>query len=288
MHICGERSDLCARLERVMPPLHTSTVALEEPRPDTELVMAGAGAPVRLAADAMSLQVSHALQLLSHAGVVLPSHLHPGSEGWLQSVIDALCALSSTDPLTGLVNRRQFEAAMEGELDRVARSADTALLLLADIDHFKRINDSHGHGAGDLVIQSVGRGLLQCVRPMDTVSRIGGEEFAIVLPNCAPAFGQQVAERIRAYIENLQIAIAPGTSLHATISIGGAFAPQWVRSSRQFWFERADHQLYRAKDGGRNRACLESPAVSEVSAEERELLFSAPSPNTQDETGFST
>lgn len=229
------------------------------------------------------LRVAHAMQLLTRAGLQLPAELTEGSDAWLQALVDALCALSSTDPLTGLVNRRQFEAALDGEVDRVARSGETALLLLADIDHFKRINDCYGHGAGDLVIQAVARSLLQCVRPMDTVGRIGGEEFGIVLPNCPPTFAQTVAERIRSQIENLTVAIGPTVVLQVSISIGGAFAPQWVRSSRQFWYERADQQLYRAKAGGRNLACLESPTVSEVSAEERELLFSVQSAFMPDE-----
>jgi diguanylate cyclase (GGDEF)-like protein len=113
----------------------------------------------------------------------------------------------------------------------------------------------------------------QCIRPMDTVARFGGEEFAMILPNCAPFFAQQVAERIRSHVGSLRIDIAPGERVSVTVSIGGAFAPQWVRSSSLLWVERADQQLYRAKSEGRNRACLEQPIVSQVSAEEKGLLF---------------
>jgi diguanylate cyclase (GGDEF)-like protein len=234
------------------------------------------------------LQLAQALHLLQREGLHLPTDLETGSQPWLQALVDALCTLSSSDPLTGLVNRRQFEAALDGEVDRVARSSETALLLLADIDHFKRVNDTYGHGAGDLVIQAVARALLECVRPMDTVARIGGEEFAIVLPNCPPAFARTVAERIRRRIETLAVPVSTAQALNVSISIGGAFAPQWVRSSRQFWYERADQQLYRAKTGGRNQACLESPAVSEVSTEERELLFSVPPALAPDESQASS
>lgn len=234
------------------------------------------------------LKLAQALYLLQREGLALPADLEPGSQPWLQALVDALCTLSSSDPLTGLVNRRQFEAALDGEVDRVARSSETALLLLADIDHFKRVNDTYGHRAGDLVIQAVARSLLECVRPMDTVARIGGEEFAIVLPNCPPAFARTVAERIRCHIETLAVPVSATQALTVSISIGGAFAPQWVRSSRQFWYERADQQLYRAKTGGRNQACLESPAVSEVSTEERELLFSVPPALVPDESEVSS
>ena len=217
-------------------------------------------------------RVEVALQLLRHAGVAEPAG-EPDSRDWLLGLIGELVDLSSRDALTGVANRRTFERAMARELDRVARSGESAMLLVLDIDHFKPVNDTYGHTAGDKVIKAVAAALLDCVRPMDLVARVGGEEFAVILPNCMPTFGAAVAERLRQSVAAMQVEIEPATPLAVTISVGGAFAPQWVRSNDQLWVERADQQLYRAKAHGRNRVCLEHAAISEVSSEEKQMLF---------------
>ena len=221
---------------------------------------------------ATALQLEQALQLLGQAGRVPPIG-ERDSPAYLQGLIDALVDLSSRDALTGLANRRAFDVALEREIDRVARSGEPALLLALDIDHFKRVNDTYGHKAGDLVIQAVASALIDTVRPMDLVARVGGEEFGIILPNCQPAFAEAVAERVRRRVEDMPVVVAPNVHIAVSVSIGGAFAPQWVRSTPALWVERADKQLYRAKHQGRNLVQLEPSAVSVVSAEERRLLF---------------
>lgn len=218
------------------------------------------------------LHLENALGVLQAVGRSVPDRHAVGDVLYMQGLLDGLCELSSRDPLTGALNRRAVVNVLTRELDRVARVGEPALLLTIDIDHFKRVNDTHGHLAGDMVIRAVARTLQVCVRPMDTVARMGGEEFAVVLPSCPPAFAAVVAERMRAAVEALSVQHRH-LSLQVTVSCGGAFAPPWVRSSIEGWLERADRQLYAAKHAGRNRVHIEPTVVSEVSAEEKGLLF---------------
>jgi two-component system cell cycle response regulator len=236
-----------------------------------------------------SLHLDHAQALLARAGQSLPGPQGGEDPAYLQRLIDALCDLSLRDPLTGLSNRRHFLAALDQEIDRVTRAGDMALLLMVDIDHFKRVNDSYGHPAGDQVIRAVAQCLSACVRPMDTVSRFGGEEFAIILPSCQSVFGAQVAERIRERVAATPVVLDSGEMLHFTVSIGGAYAPQWLRFTAAAWIERADEQLYRAKAEGRDRVCLEPQPDSVVSAEEKSLLFGlSPDDEPTDNEGVSS
>lgn len=225
--------------------------------------------PIKL----QDLQLDDALALLKHDAQVILQESGESNAHYLQRLIDGLCELSLKDPLTGLGNRRHFRAALERSIEVVARSGESVLLLLLDIDHFKSINDNHGHLAGDQVLRDIARCLARCLRPMDTLARYGGEEFAVILPTCRPTFGRAVAERIRQTIEALSISVTPLVDLQVTISIGGAYAPEWVRSTANIWIERADQQLYRAKSAGRNQVCLELPREFSVSAEEKGLLF---------------
>nr|WP_315464328.1 GGDEF domain-containing protein [uncultured Rhodoferax sp.] len=223
--------------------------------------------------DIQRLRLDDARALLEHdATVSLPS-VDSSPSAYLQAIIDGLCELSLKDPLTGLANRRQFRAVLERSIDVVARSGEPALLLMLDIDHFKKVNDTYGHQAGDQVLQAIAKALTGCVRPMDTVARFGGEEFSVMLPSCHTGYGAAVAERIRAQIEAMSIPISPGLSIQVTVSIGGAFAPEWVRSTATLWTERADMQLYRAKSEGRNCIYLDQQQEIYVSAEEKNLLF---------------
>lgn len=108
---------------------------------------------------------------------------------------------------------------------------------------------------------------------MDVVARLGGEEFGVILPNCPGPFGRNVAERVRQCVQDAPVMTGVQQPVSVTISVGGAYAPQWVKSTPGLWSERADQQLYRAKAAGRNRVCIEPSVVSVVSQEEKGLLF---------------
>jgi two-component system cell cycle response regulator len=185
--------------------------------------------------DLQHLQLDDARALLDHGLNLSLPPVEASATAHLQAIIDGLCELSLKDPLTGLANRRHFRSVVDRAIDVVARSGEPALMLMLDIDHFKNVNDTHGHQAGDQVLQAIAKTLLGCVRPMDTVARLGGEEFAVMLPSCHTAYGSIVAERIRKAIETVPIQIAPGQTIQVTISIGGAFAPEWVRSTAALW-----------------------------------------------------
>jgi len=211
--------------------------------------------------------------LLEQARVRPPSVDAIGSKAYLQFILDALCDLSSTDALTGVMNRRAFLWILEQELDRVTRGGEHALLLGIDIDHFKRINDRFGHPAGDLVLREVTQRLSAAVRPMDDVARLGGEEFAVLCPSCPPSFAFAVAERVRQTVCSAPVTIEGLPPLVLTISVGGAFARPWVKGDVNDWIARSDRQLYRAKQDGRNCVRFESVLSADVSAEEKGLLF---------------
>ena len=219
------------------------------------------------------LRLGDALALLEHGDMSHRPNAGVGSLAYVQKIIDGLCEISLRDPLTGLFNRRHFNAVLTREIEHVARSGNSALLLMLDIDHFKKINDQHGHLVGDQVLQAVTRCIASCVRPRDTVARYGGEEFAVILPDCKIDYGHVVAERIRQALAELIIQVSPVLQLQVTLSIGGAFAPVWVRSTPELWVESADTQLYQAKAEGRNRVCIHHPQILSVSAEEKTMLF---------------
>ena len=171
-------------------------------------------------------------------------------------------AESLTDALTGLDNRKRFDWALNETMRQALASNTPMCLLLLDIDHFKKFNDTYGHQAGDGVLKLVARTMKSAVKGLDLVARYGGEEFAIILPNTALKDGVVVAEQVRKAVMSKElIKRSTGESLgRVTLSIGVAEMRGQERPSDII--QRADVCLYAAKDAGRNTVmCDPGPAL---------------------------
>jgi diguanylate cyclase (GGDEF)-like protein len=160
--------------------------------------------------------------------------------------------LSLTDSMTRVANRRAFDERLEDAFEHARRYERPLSLVLIDVDHFKSINDTHGHDAGDRVLRIVADVLADSSRHSDFVARIGGEEFAVLLPETALFEAMQFGEKLRC-----NIAIAPTATGPITVSIGIANMPHSRIATRADLFHAADQALYRAKANGRNRVEME-------------------------------
>lgn len=196
------------------------------------------------------------------AGVfwILPTVRRQAREqGQLMSLTGALTRRSNsfeqaalTDPLTGMHNRRYFDAALEQYLNEFAKINRHVGLLMIDLDHFKAINDTHGHDAGDIVLKVVAARLLEFSRHHDIVARFGGEEFALVAPNVTQLTLHSFADRLRGALAESAIDLG-SKKLRITVSIG--LATSRPSDTGNSLLKRADVNLYRAKQSGRNRVC---------------------------------
>jgi diguanylate cyclase (GGDEF)-like protein/PAS domain S-box-containing protein len=163
--------------------------------------------------------------------------------------------LAQVDSLTGLANRRHFMIQAEQELSRSVRYGGSMSLFMVDIDRFKDVNDTYGHQIGDLVLQRLGGVFLETLRDIDRVGRVGGEEFAVVLPQTDGAHAIEVAERLRQHVEASEVALDRGVPLHFTISVGVTTLAD-TRANIDTLLAQADQALYKAKHLGRNQVCV--------------------------------
>ncbi|PBC12222.1 MULTISPECIES: GGDEF domain-containing protein [Mesorhizobium] len=180
-------------------------------------------------------------------------------EGKLRAMTVSLSARSQTleqaaltDGLTGMQNRRYFDDALREYLHEFRRIDRPVGLMILDLDHFKQVNDTHGHDVGDEVLRAVATCLRGMTRYHDVVARLGGEEFAVVTPNMDVELLARFAERIRKAIANLSI-LSGNVRLKVTTSVGLAVWDH--KESAEDFYRRADRQLYEAKKQGRNRVC---------------------------------
>jgi diguanylate cyclase (GGDEF)-like protein len=166
----------------------------------------------------------------------------------------ALQRRATTDALTGLANRRHLMAAIDTEVRRARRTGRALSLAILDIDHFKRINDAHGHPGGDSVLREIAALLRETTRETDLLGRIGGEEFAVLMPETDRAQAERACERLREAVAGRTIALAAGVTARVTISTGVALLS--AEEAGDDLVARADGALYAAKAGGRNQVRL--------------------------------
>jgi diguanylate cyclase (GGDEF)-like protein len=169
---------------------------------------------------------------------------------------ERLHRLSLIDVLTRVENRRSFNTSIEKEIARALRQVEPLTVMIGDLDHFKAINDNHGHQVGDRVLYAVAQEIAGMLRKTDHVCRYGGEEFALILPNCDRALAQEIGERIRQRVAGMRVASDSGIEVPLSISLG---VTCWTepRPDATGIAERlvklADNAVYRAKGAGRNR-----------------------------------
>lgn len=164
---------------------------------------------------------------------------------------DDLRNAATHDFLTGLLNRRAFEEAAREEVLRWRRGRDPLSLLVIDADHFKRINDTYGHGAGDEVLRTLAAAIEDQIRDLDVAARIGGEEFVVLLPSTDLVGARACAERVRQAVEEIRITLTDGRLVRATVSIGISQLSR-ARNTIELLLQGADAALYEAKRRGRN------------------------------------
>lgn len=171
---------------------------------------------------------------------------------------------AETDYLTSLHNLRQFEQLLSERFLEAQHFSERLGVLVVDIDHFKKINDTYGHAAGDAVLQQLSKVMREHSRSFDEVSRNGGEEFSVLVPEATIDETAAIAERIRAAVADHIFVLEDGTKIRITVSIGVAVHPDTIRSKNaRELLQQADRELYRAKDSGRNRVCS-APEINDL------------------------
>ncbi|MCR6629050.1 MAG: GGDEF domain-containing protein [Magnetospirillum sp.] len=194
--------------------------------------------------------------VLDEAGAVADLALSLQAFGDTQVQVAELEVLASRDPLTNTSNLRHFHHLAGMELEHARRMGRSFALLALDIDHFKRINDSYGHAAGDSALKAFAAACRTALREPDILGRLGGEEFAVALPNTGAEGALVIAERLRRLVEELRPPLSGGDTLSFTVSIGVATCGPDSYPGIPDLLARADEALYAAKKAGRNRVIL--------------------------------
>jgi len=217
------------------------------------------------------LDLTIALRVIEQAGHPDPTVRGEQPVRQLQAVVDLLCKLSTLDGLTGLVNASFFHAVLAKEVDRSSRTGRTCGLMVIDVDRFKDINDTYGHPVGDYVLTALAQTLKRSLRSMDTAARIGGDEFAVIFPECTPEDAVHAATRIHRALSPLRIEKG-GLVLEVSASAGLVWNNWSSTPVSNRLFALADEQLYQAKRSQRGSLLYPSLIDTQISTDEREAL----------------
>ncbi|QCB42397.1 sensor domain-containing diguanylate cyclase [Sphingomonas sp. PAMC26645] len=193
-----------------------------------------------------------------------PRRFSPADIAILSNFANIVCdelelrLIAQVDHLTGALTRRGFVDQAQREMERTLRYGRASSLIMMDVDHFKRVNDTYGHSIGDQVLKQIASIAETTLRPCDLFGRLGGEEFALLMPETSGAAALVVAERLRNTIAEHPMTLHGGGTIHVTASFGVAELSASFNTLTA-WLERADTMLYAAKSGGRNRTQLAEP-----------------------------
>lgn len=220
-------------------------------------------APARIAL--LQGLASFASASAAYAGQLVDAERRAASAEAEQWALREDCArlreLANVDDLTGLYNRRFFDRQLAQEMQRFRRYRHPVALALIDVDHFKHVNDTHGHAVGDAALRLVAEVARRTMRKADFVARIGGDELAVLMPDTPEVGALIAAERLRSAVGKAPLPVSGGM-VTVTLSVGVAGAEGEVDADAEKLVEAADHALYRAKEGGRDR--VEAAAIAEV------------------------
>ena len=235
---------LCSQFRSLERTRHVPILIIAEPE-DRARVLRG----LDLGVNDYLLRPIDRNELLARARTQLRRKRYADS---LRDNVQASIEMAIVDTLTGLHNRRFFDTNLIASVEGAARAGKPLCLMILDIDHFKDINDSYGHDAGDQILKSFAARVRRTTRASDMVCRLGGEEFAVVMPDTSMETGAKIAERVRSVVEGDHFTYAPDRPpLRVTVSIG--LASREGANGAESLMRRADTALYQSKDAGRNR-----------------------------------
>lgn len=218
------------------------------------------------------LNLTKALRILQDAGLSDGQQLNKNTGVRIQSIIDALCDITIHDGLTELMNATFFHAVLGLEIERSQRTGRICGLMVIDIDHFKRINDTLGNAAGNKILQSVASQMKRSLRRMDTAARIGGEKFTVILPECEPSDAIHAAMRIHSTLNPFSIEIEQNTH-QLTASTGLVWTNPNMPVNSVSLLSEAEQEMQRAKQSGCGRLCYKNFDTTLVSHQERSALM---------------